>query len=86
MIKMFEEYGKMLDELVEEVSEKAQPLADKFKEVYNGFKEAIKTADRRGFERAIKMSSDEARRGDHDHDPNDRIAESIRNISYTSPD
>jgi len=76
----FEEYGKKLDDLAKEIGEHAKPLVDKVKELHGGMKEALKTADRRGFERAIRLAAGAARPGD------ESIAVFIEKIPYTSVD
>lgn len=84
-MKTFEEYGKKLDEFAKEVGEQAKPLVDKFKEVHVGLKEGLKTADRRGFERAMKFSAKYFYSLEHAMLERDSVAKWLDSLPYKPP-
>jgi hypothetical protein len=78
---VFAGYGKALDEFAEEVKEHAKPLSDKFNDLHSGLKEGLKTADRRGFDRAIGLASTRAGLSGHED-----VANLIKVIPYIPPE
>jgi hypothetical protein len=78
MSTTFAKAGKKVDERIADFKHKVR-------EVVDGVDDAIKSADRIGYERGIAMASNEARRGDNGHDPSEKIAEAIRRIPYIAP-
>jgi len=81
----FEDIGKKIDNLINDVYKDGKVVLSKVVEFKDGVQESMKTFHRKGFEKAIELAANEARRGDHDHDPSERIAAAIRNIPYEHP-
>lgn len=84
------EVGEKMDNAIDELRKAfdghAKPVIDKLKELDAAMKEGLKTADRKGFERAKHLAVIEARRGDHGHDPSENIGKAIQDMMYVSPD
>jgi hypothetical protein len=75
-VTTFAAAGKAVDDRIES-------FRDKFREAIDGFDESLKSADRLGFERGIKMAASLAEERLVGGLTGKKIADSIRKIKYT---